>query len=971
MAFTTAGWRLISFLWLLTCIAGFLSPMQSRSCSPTSLFRQEWQTTATCLRVSSNLPLGELLKKLDQRGIRYPPSASRSDLEQLLEQGAVSSAPEASGVPASVASALPSDSKKELPLTLLLVQLDIRSIRYEPSATRSELELLLKQSDESIEDRETESPLKELLAQLDERKIQYPPSASRQELERLMQNSRGVSTKRRTYPQLKNEKPLVEAPFIRNELPLKELLAQLDERNIRYPPSASRQELKKLLQSSRDNRRKMRSAASLKKEDRLVEARAIQDGLPLKELLAQELDARKIRYPPSASRQELKKLLQHGRNVSTKRRTDPSLKNEEPLVEHPVVQDEIPLKELLAQLDEKNIRYPPSASRQQLEKLLQSSSDVFTKRRTDPSRKNEEPRVDHPVIQDEPLKNEDPLVEDTFIQNELPLKELLAQLDEESIRYPPSASRQELEKLLQSSSDVSIKRRTDPQLKNEEPRVEDRLYQDDVSGTTRAIPKGQASNRKIPIHAILDELDRRQIRYAPNASRTELENLLKESNRHVRRRQQRTERTPSPSSLKDRVVAQSSKLPRPTRRTIESLRPGLSNVASKAARQANQWKRSVSEYLSVDEEGVREAEWYYESKDDPIDVKAVPMRPKKVTPPPRQSTPRSQPKPRRRPVDGVRRVAPTRPNKEQKMTNISYLLPPSGARQIPDLQDDKTESKAKKRKEPPQTRRRQVYNPYGSDPVDTRDPFDRFGDAIADAAEAVIWGPLEGDQEADDGGKESVRRRRPEKKHSSKARFWKDRMEEQIDYMLGIHDDESSYDNWENEVGGERQHTERSNKFINDAKKKKQSKKLPIWEEEGSLVSLLFGRRPSGGQLKLERFFEQEIGTNVLTKLISSIMKGGLIFASYVCRWASVRGAIPQPVVVMAVASAIVSARRPRQRINMVILTLVVIRTLGELIHGYIQGDQDWEDNNTHELARDGPSGEESDNSADWDGDGL
>ena len=893
MVFTTAGWRLISFLRLLTCIAGFLSPMQSRSCSPTSLFRQEWQTTATCLRVSSNLPLGELLKKLDQRGIRYPPSASRSDLEQLLKQGAVSSAPEASGVPVSVASALPSDSKKELPLTLLLVQLDIRSIRYEPSATRSELELLLKQSDESIEDRETESPLKELLAQLDERKIQYPPSASRQELERLMQNSRGVSTKRRTNPQLKNEKPLVEAPFIRNELPLKELLAQLDERNIRYPPSASRQELKKLLQSSRDNRRKMRSAASLKKEDRLVEAPAIQDGLPLKELLAQELDARKIRYPPSASRQELKKLLQHGRNVSTKRRTDPSLKNEEPLVEHPVIQDELPLKELLAQLDKK------------------------------------------------------------------------------SIRYPPSASRQELEKLLQSSSDVSIKRRTDPQLKNEEPRVEDRLYQDDVSGTTRAIPKGQASNRKIPIHAILDELDRRQIRYAPNASRTELENLLKQSNRHMRRRQQRTERTPSPSSLKDRVVAQSSKLPRPTRRTIESLRPGLSNVASKAARQANQWKRSVSEYLSVDEEGVREAEWYYESKDDPIDVKAVPMRPKKVTPPPRQSTPRSQPKPRRRPVDSVRRVAPTRPNKEEKMTNISYLLPPSGARQIPDLQDDKTESKAKKRKEPPQTRRRQVYNPYGSDPVDTRDPFDRFGDAIADAAEAVIWGPLEGDQEADDGGKESVRRRRPEKKHSSKARFWKDRMEEQIDYMLGIHDDESSYDNWENEVGGERQHTERSNKFINDAKKKKQSKKLPIWEEEGSLVSLLFGRRPSGGQLKLERFFEQEIGTNVLTKLISSIMKGGLIFASYVCRWASVRGAIPQPVVVMAVASAIVSARRPRQRINMVILTLVVIRTLGELIHGYIQGDQDWEDNNTHELARDGLSGEESDNSADWDGDGL
>jgi hypothetical protein len=130
----------------------------------------------------------------------------------------------------------------------------------------------------------------------------------------------------------------------------------------------------------------------------------------------------------------------------------------------------------------------------------------------------------------------------------------------------------------------------------------------------------------------------------------------------------------------------------------------------------------------------------------------------------------------------------------------------------------------------------------------------------------------------------------------------------------------------------------------------KRSSRVPLWEEEGSLVSLLFGRRPNGGQLKLEKFLDQEIGgTHLLTNMISTVFKAGLLIASYLCRWASVKGAIPQPVVVMAVMSTTVSAR-PGVRVRMVAFTLLILRTIGEVIHGYVNGNQDWEDCNLYEF---------------------
>ncbi len=55
------------------------------------------------------------------------------------------------------------------------------------------------------------------------------------------------------------------------------------------------------------------------------------------------------------------------------------------------------------------------------------------------------------------------------------------------------------------------------------------------------------------------------------------------------------------------------------------------------------------------------------------------------------------------------------------------------------------------------------------------------------------------------------------------------------------------------------------------------------------------------------------------------------------------RGALPQSVVVVGVVSAGICSRAKNKLRNM-IFTLLLLRTFGEVIHGYGFGDSDWTD---------------------------
>lgn len=79
----------------------------------------------------------------------------------------------------------------------------------------------------------------------------------------------------------------------------------------------------------------------------------------------------------------------------------------------------------------------------------------------------------------------------------------------------------------------------------------------------------------------------------------------------------------------------------------------------------------------------------------------------------------------------------------------------------------------------------------------------------------------------------------------------------------------------------------------------------------------------------------------MVTTFFNSVLQSILLVSTYVCRWASVRGTVPQPIVVIGVISSFLSAR-PGYRFRTVLVALLACRTAGELLHGYAYGNEDW-----------------------------
>jgi hypothetical protein len=79
------------------------------------------------------------------------------------------------------------------------------------------------------------------------------------------------------------------------------------------------------------------------------------------------------------------------------------------------------------------------------------------------------------------------------------------------------------------------------------------------------------------------------------------------------------------------------------------------------------------------------------------------------------------------------------------------------------------------------------------------------------------------------------------------------------------------------------------------------------------------------------------------------VIQSGTILAGSLGRWASVRGSLPQPVIMVSIFSAVLSAR-PGRRLQTVVLATLVLRMLGEVLHGYADDDLDFEDDRTEEF---------------------
>ena len=361
-----------------------------------------------------------------------------------------------------------------------------------------------------------------------------------------------------------------------------------------------------------------------------------------------------------------------------------------------------------------------------------------------------------------------------------------------------------------------------------------------------------------------------------------------QSRRERRRRRRATAQSSWTESWTDPVMRHAQR----AQRTISD-----SDWVDPLARQARRVQRQVSHRLRTDDQGVRTVDFEYVQRDP----KAKFVKPRRR-------------RPQRSPL---------------------FQLPPSFEEPDPPAAGPKE---------------RTIYNPYNRQ-QQQRDLLDKVGDYVADAADQFMWGQYdrEPSQSTTSGPIPERPPRQADPRGPPKAyKHWRDRLEERFDSMLGIHEDGDYYNSWmereaNEEVGdgdafsvaqGKRPPRKR-HRGVDGLYKK------PFWEEEGSLLGVLLGRRTSGEHLRFDELIDKQSGS--LVNLLRSAIKSSLLVASYVCRWASVRGALPQPVVVLGVVSAVLSSRRGG-RIRAVIVALLLMRTLGELVHGYLYDDEDWED---------------------------
>ena len=87
-------------------------------------------------------------------------------------------------------------------------------------------------------------------------------------------------------------------------------------------------------------------------------------------------------------------------------------------------------------------------------------------------------------------------------------------------------------------------------------------------------------------------------------------------------------------------------------------------------------------------------------------------------------------------------------------------------------------------------------------------------------------------------------------------------------------------------------------------------------------------------------------------------MLGSLaLVAGRISQWASVRGSVPQPVIVVVLMSALLSAR-PGRRWQTILFATLALRMVGELLHGYMYDDLDFEDDLSVVSHREGRKGE-------------
>lgn len=494
------------------------------------------------------------------------------------------------------------------------------------------------------------------------------------------------------------------------------------------------------------------------------------------------------------------------------------------------------------------------------------------------------------------------------------------------------------------------------------------------ASTPAAAPKRRISD-------ILKELDDSGISYSPGASRKDLEYSLS-----IHYEQTRTAPSPPPdvssaflyvdekddeeASWKDlwettsKAASKKAKsIPRRIVTKAETARQKARDIASilkdsskssipeekdiilDAVIEEFSRDQAIHEERVVEAEPVSPEEWSAKAR-------AAPPRPRASTAQPRRRRQRPAPRrPRRAMYEGSMPPYPNYNIGDDRMdvsNDIIFRLPPAEA-----PANTRTRSRRQRQRDV-DTEPRRVYSPYNTGEEDDpygyfddlegvyKDGVENMGHFMANAVDSFLWG-------------RDSRRYRPQPKRRVHKRtgHWKDRMEENFDQFMGIHEDGKYYDRWANQDSKEKDKAEGTDavSYARGRSKKRrgrQVQKKAVWEEDGSLLSVLFGTGEDARRRNSNLYHSSSSrgmggGGASLLRLTRSVIQSGTMVAGSLGRWASVRGSLPQPVIMVSIIASALSAR-PGRRIQTIVLATLALRMLGELLHGYMYDDLDFAD---------------------------
>jgi hypothetical protein len=601
------------------------------------------------------------------------------------------------------------------------------------------------------------------------------------------------------------------------------------------------------------------------------------------------------------------------------------------------------IADLLKEVDKRNLRYTPTTSRHELERMLLEHDEKERKAKANKDEQLKSRKRNKQELHDTIDSSKSSMSARQSAMNSKPnnhtsttarsLSELLCELDRRNIRYSPTATPLDLFQLLEKNVDAVTEDRLDEKKwKNE--KISEQANAEHSPRQRQSV----SSSSSIPLSDLLEKLNILGIRYSPTATRRELLILLEESARNEtssvmdqtllrsqrrRMRRARLEQQSSPSSSSVLGYLLASPIPKRATKSV-----------AKAVHKAKILSRKANDYLFTDDDGVRDVAFEYVKRDATATSRlkrAQEARAKNIAETSAEALERKPGRPR-----AVQRVSQSLYVNATKQSRLPPAKPLEPSRRITEEQPASARNRSRRRS-PSDSSGKRIYSPYGADSVPYKDSFDRFGDFLADSADRVMWGSFDAENiTAHDAT------------HTRKPRHWKDRLEERFDYMLGIHNDGKYYNSWTNKVEAD-QKKQRGNDSLSVARGRRSKRRgMPggkkasdkaIWEQD-NLISLLFGQSSSGRS----NLFDKILSYNgSVLNLFSAVFKSGVIIASYLCRWASCRGALPQPIVVVGMSTAVICAR-PRYRFKIVAMTLIVMRAVGELLHGYVYGDEGWED---------------------------